>query len=71
VPGTHRFSAVSASIRAARRSITYASKITCGDGEVTIATGTFTAVCVDETVRPLKSVDIPADIRTRLAIAKA
>ena len=54
-----------------RRSITYASKITCADGEITIASGTFTAVCVDKTARPLKSVDIPADIRSRLAIAKA
>ena len=54
-----------------RRSITYASTITCGDGEITIATGTFTAVCVDKTVRPLKSIDIPADIRNRLAVAKA
>ena len=54
-----------------RRSITYKSKITCGDGEITIATGTITAVCVDKTARPLKSVDIPAEIRNRFAIAKA
>jgi len=54
-----------------RRSITYSSRITCGDGEITIAIGTFTAVCVDKTARPLKSVDIPAEIRNRLAIAKA
>jgi YbgC/YbaW family acyl-CoA thioester hydrolase len=53
-----------------RRSITYKSRITCGDGEVTIARGTFTAVCVDKTARPLKSVDIPADIKARLAVAK-
>jgi YbgC/YbaW family acyl-CoA thioester hydrolase len=54
-----------------RRSITYKSKITCNDGEITIATGTFTVVCVDKTSRPLKSVDIPADIRKRLVVAKA
>jgi YbgC/YbaW family acyl-CoA thioester hydrolase len=52
-----------------RRSIRYASTITCGDGETTVATGTHTAVCVDKTARPMRAVDIPPAIRERFAIA--
>ena len=46
------------------RSIRYAHRIVRGD--TTVATGTMTAACVDRTSTPLRSIDIPDDIRRRL-----
>jgi len=46
------------------RTIRYAHTITCGG--VTIATGTMTAACVVNAAPPLRSAEIPAEIRTAL-----
>jgi acyl-CoA thioester hydrolase len=48
------------------RTISYDSTVTCG-GTV-VATATHTAVCVDKHARPLRAIDIPAEIRQRLAV---
>lgn len=48
-----------------RRSITYAHTITRGD--VLIATGTMTAVCVKKTDGKMESTDLPAAILEKLA----
>lgn len=49
-----------------KRSLTYAHTITRGD--TVIATGTMTAVCVRKSPRPMKAVEIPAEILVRLGI---
>ena len=50
-----------------RRSIRYASTISCGG--VTVATGTVTAVCVRKSPPPMRAIDIPDAIRSRFAAA--
>ena len=47
-----------------RRSIRYASTMTC-DG-TTVATGTVTAVCVRTSPLPMQAIDLPEGVRTRL-----
>ena len=49
-----------------RRSIRYASTITCA-GQ-TIATGTVTAACVQKSPPPMRATDIPDAILSRLAV---
>jgi acyl-CoA thioesterase FadM len=51
-----------------RRSIRYASTITCGG--VTVATGALTAVCVRK-APPMRAVDIPEAVLSRLAVHQA
>ena len=47
-----------------RRTIRYAHTIT--RGETTIATGTMTAACVSAEASPMRAIDIPEEIRSRL-----
>jgi YbgC/YbaW family acyl-CoA thioester hydrolase len=47
------------------RSIRYTSTITCGGD--TVATGTHTAVCVEKGSRPMRAIEIPAEIRKKLS----
>jgi YbgC/YbaW family acyl-CoA thioester hydrolase len=49
-----------------RRSIRYASTITCSGK--TVATGTVTAACVRKTPPPMRGIDIPDAISSRLAV---
>jgi YbgC/YbaW family acyl-CoA thioester hydrolase len=49
-----------------RRTIRYAHTITRGD--TLIATGTMTAACVLSNEKPMRSIEIPAEIRARLAV---
>jgi acyl-CoA thioester hydrolase len=46
------------------RSIRYAHTIVRGD--TTVAKGTMTAACIDKHARPMRAVDIPEEIVTRL-----
>jgi len=48
------------------RTIRYAHTITRGD--TVIATGTMTAACVRKVPAPMRAVEIPPDIRERLAV---
>jgi YbgC/YbaW family acyl-CoA thioester hydrolase len=50
-----------------RRSIRYTSLIT--RAETRIASGTVTAVCVRNTPRPMRAIDLPDDIARRFAVA--
>ena len=49
-----------------KRSIRYACTIERGD--VTVATGTMTAVCVDKHKSPMQAVEIPKEILDRLLL---
>jgi len=48
-----------------RRSIRYESVLTKGDTKV--ATGTITAVCVQNTPAPMRAVDLPTEVTAKLA----
>ena len=52
-----------------RRSIRYVSIITRGDTK--IASGTVTAVCVRNSPRPMRAIDLPDDIAGRFAVSDA
>ena len=52
-----------------RRSIGYASTITCAG--TTVATGTVTAVCVRKSPPPMRAIDIPDEIRSRFVVHDA
>ena len=50
-----------------RRTIRYSHTITRGD--TVIATGTMTAACVLSKQTPMRSIEIPEEIRSKLAVA--
>jgi len=50
-----------------RRSIRYVSTIT--RGETKIASGTVTAVCVRNSPRPMRAIDLPEDFARRFAVS--
>jgi len=52
-----------------RRSIRYVSTIIRGDTKV--ASGTVTAVCVRNSPRPMRAIDLPHDLLGRFAVADA
>jgi len=52
-----------------RRSIRYVSTIMRGDTK--IASGTVTAVCVRNSPRPMRAIDLPGDIAGRFAVSDA
>ena len=52
-----------------RRSIRYESVMTKGGTKV--ASGTITAVCVQNTPAPMRAIDLPADVIAKLAVAEA
>jgi YbgC/YbaW family acyl-CoA thioester hydrolase len=49
-----------------RRAIEYASTLTSKG--VTVANGTVTAVCVRKSPPPMRAIDLPEEIRSRLAV---
>ncbi len=52
-----------------RRSIRYRSTVSCKG--TTVATGTVTAACVRKLPRPMRAVDLPEDVLSRIAVASA
>jgi YbgC/YbaW family acyl-CoA thioester hydrolase len=52
-----------------RRSIRYVSTIMRGDTK--IASGTVTALCVRNSPRPMRAIDLPGDIAGRFAVSDA